>query len=408
MPATLGGVARKFMLVAGDPSGDQLGAELVTELRSQVPGAEFFGAGGNCLESAGVELLFDLSRHSVIGLVEVLQKYFQLRRIFQALLAAAVRRRPEVYVGVDYGGFNLRFARALRVAAAATPDWRPKIVQFVSPQVWASRPARAQVLAENHHLLLSILPFEKSWYAQRTPNLRVEFVGHPLVDRHAGRVLASTPGGDDPGRETRPLVVILPGSRRGELRRHWPVLREAAARIAAALPVRLRAVLPSTELADLARQDGPVPDGLEICVGGLAESLSEAAMALASTGTVTLECAWFRVPTVAMYRTSWSTYEIGRRIISVPFLAMPNLLAGREVMPEFVQHAATPENLSRAAIGILQDPVRQADLRRQLGAVVANLGEPGACHRAAGHILSLLPETAGGILPSGATDEIPQ
>ena len=251
------------------------------------------------------------------------------------------------------------------------------------------------MLARNHDLLLSILPFEKAWYAARTPQLRVEFVGHPLVDRHAAGSSNAGGSGGLPGREgvgssgVKPLVVLLPGSRRGELTRHWPVLREAAAQIAAAMPVRLCAVVPSDELAAAARQGGHLPPGLEIRVGGLAEALSQASLALASTGTVTLECAWFRVPTVALYRTSWSTYQIGKRLITVPYLAMPNLLAGREVMPELIQAAATPENLARKALEVLRDPVRQREIRGQLDAVVAGLGETGACRRAAAHILSL-------------------
>lgn len=379
------------MLIAGDPSGDQLAAELVTQLRLQAPGAEFFGAGGSHLQAAGMELLVDLTRHAVIGLIEVVAQYARLRRIFHELLAVAERRRPDVVIGVDYGGFNLRFARALRARAATIPGWRPRIVQFVSPQVWASRPGRAEVLARNHDLVLSILPFEKAWYAEHAPTLRVEFVGHPLVDRHLSRGEAAGASGATREDESRPLVVLLPGSRKGELQRHWPVLRGAAALLAQALPVRLLAVLPTEELAEMARRGSdPVP-GLEITVGGLAEALGRAQLALASTGTVTLECAWFRVPTLALYRTSWSTYQIGRRIITVPYLAMPNLLAGAVVMPEFIQDAATPETLSRAAIELLQQPERRLEMRRQLDLVVARLGEPGACRRAADFILALAP-----------------
>ena len=377
------------MLIAGDPSGDQLAAELVTELRSLAPSSSFFAAGGPRLREAGVEMVLDLMPHAVIGLIEVIAMYAQFRRIFHELLELAEKRRPDVVIGVDYGGFNLRFAKALRQRAAGVPGWRPCVVQFVSPQVWASRPGRAQVLAQCHDLLLCILPFEKPWYAQHAPGLRVEFTGHPLVDRHAARGMprnGMSPTG--PGSEL-PLVVLLPGSRRGEMRRHWSVLREAAARIAEALPVRLLAILPTEELAALARADlGSLPE-LAIQVGGLSDSLAGAHLALASTGTVTLECAWFQVPTVALYRTSWSTYQIGKRIITVPYLAMPNLLANEVVMPEFIQDQATPENLSQAALAILRDPARHEVLRGKLRAVVAQLGAPGACRRAAGYILAL-------------------
>ena len=192
------------MLIAGDPSGDMLAAELVGALREKaVAGSEdvsadvqplqtalsprFFGAGGAKMVAAGVEQIFDLTQHSVIGFAEVLKNLGKFKRLFNQLLRVALERQPDVIIGVDYGGFNLRFAKAIKAHVRANRgvfnNWNPKIVQFVSPQVWASRAGRAYTLAENHDLLLSIFPFEKSWYARRVPKLRVEFVGHPMVGR---------------------------------------------------------------------------------------------------------------------------------------------------------------------------------------------------------------------------------
>ncbi len=378
------------MLVAGEPSGDQLAAELVHALRQTSPafGVEphFFGAGGRHLADTGAEMWVDLTRHSVIGLWEVIRKYAEFRRILHALLAQAVDRRPDVFIGVDYGGFNLRLARALRRRSAGT-DWHPRIVQFVSPQVWASRPGRARLLEENHDLLLSILPFEKAWYALHAPRLGVEFVGHPMIDRHA------TPPGSAPAPGECPCVVLLPGSRPAELERHLPVLLGALARIRNEMAVEARLILPNETLAQQARTLAQV-QGLKSPVaevGGLGEALSHATLALASTGTVTLECAWFGVPTLALYRTSWSTYQIGRRLIQVRHLAMPNLLADAEVMPEFIQDAATPEALGNAAIALLRDPVALTAQRTALGEVIRSLGSPGAARRAATAILQILP-----------------
>ena len=190
------------MLIAGDPSGDLLAAELVGALRERVlAGAfdtsadvqplrtalapRFFGAGGPKMAGAGVELAFDLTQHSVIGISDVFKNILKFRRLFRQLFRLALERQPDVIVGVDYGGFNLRFGRAIkqhvRAHRSQFNNWNPKIVQFVSPQVWASRPARAYQLADNYDLLLSIFPFEKEWYARRVPKLRVEFVGHPMV-----------------------------------------------------------------------------------------------------------------------------------------------------------------------------------------------------------------------------------
>ena len=234
--------------------------------------------------------------------------------------------------------------------------------------------------------LLSILPFEKDWYARHAPGVRVDFVGHPLVDRHGPPPEPRAPA---PGR--RPHLVLLPGSRAGELRRHWPVVAPAARRVVAATGARCTLVLPHeaarSALPELPADDAG-PEGLTVQVGGLAQALADADVAIASTGTVTLECAWFAVPTVALYKTSRSTYEIGRRIVQVPHLAMPNLLAGREVMPEFIQDAATPEALSAAVLGLLGSPPAMAAAQAALREVRGRLGPPGAAERAAEAILA--------------------
>ena len=182
------------MLIAGEASGDLIAAELVSALLAASEPSEdgrapqFFGAGGAKMATAGVELAFDLTQHSVIGISDVLKNYFKFRRLFNQLLALAIERKPDVVIGVDYGGFNLHFGHAVKEYVRNNPfsKWNPKIVQFVSPQVWASRPGRANRLAADYDLLLSIFPFEKDWYAQRVPQLRVEFVGHPMLDRIAG------------------------------------------------------------------------------------------------------------------------------------------------------------------------------------------------------------------------------
>src|SRR5208282_2405297 len=168
---------KTFMLIAGEASGDLLAAELVSALlaaskRSEDGrGSQFFGAGGPKMAAAGVELAFDLTKHAVIGMSDVLINYFKFRRLFNQLLALAIERQPDAIIGVDYGGFNLRFGHAIKEYIRNNPfsKWNPKIVQFVSPQVWASRPGRANLLATDYDLLLSIFPFEKDWYAQRVP-----------------------------------------------------------------------------------------------------------------------------------------------------------------------------------------------------------------------------------------------
>jgi lipid-A-disaccharide synthase len=379
---------KTFMLIAGEASGDLLAAELVATLHGKLPDAKFFGAGGAKMSAVGVELALDLTQHSVIGISDVLKDYFKFRRLFNQLLALAIERKPDVVIGVDYGGFNLRFGHAVKEYVRNNPfsKWNPKIVQFVSPQVWASRPGRANQLAADYDLLLSIFPFEKDWYAQRVPKLRVEFVGHPMVDRFA-KIDGRRQMAD--GVKKTPAVLLLPGSRKSELQRHLPVMLGALKMIQEKLPAaKVKMVLPNESLLQLAKSLGA---NLEIQIGNLPGALAQADVAIASTGTVTMECAFFGVPTVTLYKTSWLTFQIGIRIVTVKSLTMPNLMADEEVFPEFIQGGATPENLSRAALELLQDELRRTKIKSQLAKVVSSLGEPGAAGRAANAVLSLFP-----------------
>ncbi len=397
---------KAFMLIAGEASGDLLAAELVKALKESpevqaMPfPPEFFGAGGPQMAEAGVELAIDLTKHSVIGLFDALKKYSEYKRFFGRLFKLALEREPDAIICVDFSGFNRRFAHAIkrhvRARRSSFNNWNPKIVQYVSPQVWASRPGRAYQIAEDVDLLLSIFPFEKKWYAKRVPELRVEFVGHPMVDRFEKPEIRNRKS-EIP--RSPPLILLLPGSRAGELQRHWKLLLTAAVRIANVGRASFRAVLPTRELADAARtaeaiavaeffHDGEI--SFDIQVGGLEGALAQADLAITKSGTITLECALFGVPAVVFYKTSWISYLTGKMAINVEHLAMPNLLAGEEVYPEFIQHTATPENIARAALGLLNNQERRTAAKAKLARVVKSLGETGASERAATAVLSLL------------------
>jgi lipid-A-disaccharide synthase len=388
------------MLIAGEASGDLLAAELISALRGQLfnrnreSHPQFFGAGGQKMLYAEAELAFDLTKHAVIGISGVLLNYFKFRRMFEHLLARAIERKPDAIIGVDYGGFNLRFGHAVREYVRNHPreDWQPKIIQFVSPQVWASRAGRAKLLAEDYDLLLSIFPFEREWYAERAPKLRVEFVGHPMIERFENYGLQLRHRKPEATGNRDAQILLLPGSRTAELNAHLPVMLGALKLIEAKLPgAKAKMILPNESLKKLAARLAGDQSGVEIQIGNLPEALVRADAAIASTGTVTMECAFFGVPTVTLYKTSWLTYEIGRRIVTVKSLTMPNLLADDMVYPEFIQAAATPENISRAALELLQDEARRQKIRAQLGTIISTLGGPGATQRAASAILSLFP-----------------
>ncbi len=373
---------KTFLLIAGEPSGDLLASELVTALRDVMPGAKFIGAGGPRMAAAGVELAVDMMAHAMVG-IPTIGKYLALRRLSSELLALAIARKADVIIGVDYGGFNLRFGHLVKqyVRNNQFASWNPKLVQFVSPQVWASRPGRAKQLEADYDLLLSIFPFEKEWYAKRAPKLRVEFVGHPLVDRIQNPESRIQKGNTK-------TVLLLPGSRKSELYRHLPVMLGALEYIQEQVPgVRAKMVLPNDQMKALATQAERA--GVEIQTGNVPEALARADLAITKTGTVTMECAFFGVPAVTIYKKSLLGLAIDLGIITVKSLTMPNLMAGEPVYPEFLAEAATPENVALAALRLLRDEPRRQQIKAKLANVVASLGEPGASRRAATVILSL-------------------
>jgi lipid-A-disaccharide synthase len=375
------------MLIAGEASGDLLAAELVLALRTKLPEAIFFGAGGAKMAEAGVELTFDLTQHAATG-IPTAGRIVQGRKQLNQLFALAIERKPDAVIGVDYGFFNLRFGHAIKQFVRDNPfsKWNPKIVQFVSPQVWASRPGRARQLEADYDLLLSIFPFEKNWYAKRASKLRVEFVGHPMVDRlkAEGRRLKAEVSA------VSPMVLLLPGSRKSELKHHLPVMLDAVQLIQAKLPEsRARMVLPNPALKELADKLSAPPPNVETQVGDLPQALAQADVVISKTGTVTMECAFFGVPTVTLYQKPLLGLAIGLGIITVNSLTMPNLLAGEEVYPEFLQKDATPEHIARAALELLQDEPRRQRIKSQLAKIISSLGDTGACERGAAAILSL-------------------
>ncbi|MEO8429330.1 MAG: lipid-A-disaccharide synthase [Verrucomicrobiota bacterium] len=404
-----------FMFIAGEASGDALAAELVKALSPAVIDFEnrltnglqplrttlsprFFGGGGPKMAAAGVELAVDLTAHAVFGLFEVLKHYSKFKGIFNQLVALAMARQPEVIILVDYGGLNRRFAAAIkkhvRARRGTFNNWDPKIVYYVSPQVWASRAQRARQLERDVDLLLSIFPFERDWYARRAPRLHVEFVGHPLIDRHGSaerRCFASSDSGNTA--QNKPIVLLLPGSREQELKQHLPVIIATARRISAKHTVRFRMVFPTQSLADISYSFTAGLSDLETNIGDLSESLAEADLAIASSGTVTMECAFFAVPTIVLYKVSWPLYQIAKRMVRVNYIAMPNLLAGEEIYPEFIQSAATSENIANAALKILNNPTTRTTIKAKLAKVVESLGLPGASERAAKAIVNLLRES---------------
>ena len=362
----------RIMLMAGEASGDTLAMELIEAMRAEKGELDAFGAGGIQMKKAGVDVAIDLTEHAVVGIWEAIRNYGKFKRFFNRLLNLAMEKQPDAIICIDNPGFNLRFVRAIRERSSKT-DWRPKIIYYISPQLWAWHESRVHQIERDVDLLLSIFPFEKEWYSKRAPGLPVEFVGHPLCDRYPDMDFR------DPQEISKPpKLLLLPGSRAKEVGRHLGVMVDAAKRVNATPLI----VLPNNSLVAQAKLHVPEISDWDIRVGGLPEALAGSDLAIASSGTVTLECAWFRVPTVVLYKTSWITYFLGKLFLKVNHIAMPNLLAGCEVFPEYIQRDASAENLAREADRFIHDSTRREQLHSQLGKIADSLGGKGAAGRA--------------------------
>lgn len=357
-----------IMFIAGEASGDAHAAAVIRAIRARAPDVRIFGAGGPEMHTAGMELLLDLTEHAVVGLTEVFKNLWKLQKIFRDLVAEAERRRPDVVVLVDYPGFNLRFARRMKQRGI-------KVIYYISPQLWAWHASRAKQIERDVELMLTIFPFEKAWYAERAPRLRVEFVGHPFVDR----IMAL----GEPAKRESNLVLLLPGSRTKEVEKIWPLMAQVVDRLPAEIQFRAAAV--DAKTARMIQHPR-----VQVQTGGAHALMQRAALAITASGTATMESAFFGCPMVVVYKVTWLTYFIGRMVVRVNWLAMPNVIANREVIPEYIQHDAQPGVVARTASQLLTDATRRQTMTDELKKVVASLGGPGASDRAAQLILAAI------------------
>ncbi len=368
---------RTLLLVAGDPSGDLHGAGLIRALKRADPALRACAVGGPLMREEADEFLEDLAGRGVTGFWEPLLKLRFLTALALGLRRFLRERKPDAVVCIDYYGFN---RRVLGLAAAAgTPAF-----YYVSPQVWASRPGRVNVLKRLVRKMLVIFPFEEKLY--RAAGVPARFVGHPLLDLLPDPLM---PDGQVPDLNPEPRVGLLPGSRRSELSRHLPLMVEAFARLKRALPGCRGQVFAASGQPDSAYQAARAA-GLEIVRERDYAERRRLDLAICSSGTATLENAMLGVPMVVVYRLSRLTYWIARALIRVPHISMANILAGRALVPELIQDDANPEKVAEAARALLADDGRRRALRRELLSVRASLGGPGAADRAAGEILSSL------------------
>ena len=365
-----------FLVVAGDPSGDLHASNLIKALKRRDPSARVAAVGGPLCRAAADEFLEDLASRGVTGFWEPALKIPFLLRLRSRLKEFLGARRPAALICVDYYGFNRRVLPLAR--DAGVPAY-----YFVSPQVWASRPGRVQVLKRFVRKMLVIFPFEEKIY--RDAGVPVEFVGHPLLD------LIPEPK-ERTANHSPKTVGLLPGSRNSELKRHIPIFYEAFRLLRAKYPGLVGLLFASANQNDAAY--GKLPTGVELVREQDYSRRATLDLALCSSGTATLENALLGVPMVVIYKLSWPTYAIARALVNVRHIAMANLLAGQGVVPELIQRDATPERAAAEAGRFLDDAAYAADVRAKLLAVRHSLGEPGAADRAAAAILAGAPVEA--------------
>ncbi len=372
------------MIVAGEASGDKHGAKLVAALRSLRPDLpfEFFGSGGEEMRGAGVETHVDIREVAIMGLLEVSRALPKFLRVFRRLRQLARTRKPALVILVDWPEFNLRLAKKLH-------SDNLRLVYYISPQVWAWRSYRIHAIKRYIEKMLVILPFEKDYYERN--GIDVDYVGHPLLD--SVRVTASRDDfcsrhQFDPA---RPIVALLPGSRHSEIKYILPPMLDAARILNRSQP-QLQFALPlarTFSIDEIGMQSHPIGN-LKPIENDTYNALSASELAIVASGTATLETAIIGTPLIIVYRASTLNWRIFRPLINVPFVGMPNLIAGREIAPELLQDEMNPERLAEQITAMLSDPKSLTHLRADLAQVRQALGSSNASKRAASKILELL------------------
>ena len=374
----------KILISAGEASGDIHAAAVTAALKKIDSAIEVFGMGGDALRAAGGEVLFDIKDHGVMGFVEVIKKLPDLFKLRSDFARVMDERQPDCLVVVDYPGFNMKLAKVAH-------DKGIPVVSYIAPSAWAWNKGRAKNVAKIVDKVACIFPFEYDVYKEA--GAPVEFVGHPLLDivKPAWeRTEAEAWVGKQPG---HPLVLLMPGSRLMEIEKMLPNLLAGAKLLKKQLP-EVQFAMPRAGTIPLELLQSKIKaSGLEIKIteGHNYDLFSVADLALATSGTVTLEAALCGLPSVIVYRTSALNAFIARRVINIPNIGLPNIVAGRQILPELLQEDFTPANVAKTAVELLA-PERRPQLEADLAFMKARLGVPGAVKRVAQLILRIAEE----------------
>lgn len=374
----------RILFSAGESSGDQHAAAMFLEMKKAQPNMIGFGMGSTQMAKAGIDIRYDSANIGVIGVVEVIKQYGEIRRALNAMKQLVANERPDLLVCVDYKEFNYKLAKYAKQQGI-------KVLFYVSPQVWAWRPGRAKKFGAVIDMMAVIFPFETPYY--EAENIPVRYVGHPSVDKVQPRY-SQTAALQEFGLDAqRPIVGLLPGSRNNEVKRLLPVMLQAAEKLQAEMP-NLQFILPQADsiadaLLDTYLQSATVTVKR---VKHLPYDVIQCCNAVITTsGTATLEVALLTVPMVIVYKLSPITYWLGRLLVNTPFIGLPNIIAGKSIVKELIQHDASADNMAVEIKHILADNAYQQQMRSDLGLVKQALGQGGGSKNMAELALSLLP-----------------
>lgn len=384
----VGAARTSLLVVAGETSGDQHGAALVQALLARLPSVHVYGVGGSHMRAAGVQTLYGFDAFNAVGLAETVSKIPYGIWLARRLVQEASRRGTRVVVLIDSPFFNVFFALQAKRAGL-------RVIYYVSPQLWAWRRGRVHKIARRVDLMLTLFPFEVPLY--KAAGVRTECVGHPLVDR-----VAAVPSAAQAARllgldATRPTVALLPGSRHHEIRRLLPPMLAALRRMTLRLPA-LQGILPlAPTIARCEVQSwldhAAVP--LTIVEGSSLEALRAAHVALVASGTATLEAGLLGTPMVVMYKVHVVTALCASLLLRIPYIGLVNIVAGKQIVPELLQHRVVPELIATHALCYLEDPAERRRVMHELARLHDIMGAGGGACRAAEHIAKWL--TCGGV-----------
>jgi lipid-A-disaccharide synthase len=372
----------KIMMVSGEASGDLHGASVAKELKDLQPDIRIYGVGGQAMTAAGVDILYDIKELGVVGFVEVVKKYPHLLGVFNKLVEVLKTDRPDVLVLIDYPGFNMRLARAAK-------DLGIKVVYYINPSAWAWARGRAKKIAETVERVAAIFPFEAEVYTEAGAN--VTFVGHPLLDivkpsmeRAAAYIYFQADS-------NRPIITLMPGSRKQEIENLLPdmlkaveILKQAHPTIQCYLP--LASTIACDTIEAMLKQYNV---NVQITQGHTYDLMGISTFIIAASGTATLEAALMGAPTIIVYRLAPLTWILGKLLVKIPYVGLPNIVAGKRIVPELLQSDVEANNIANIAQKWLDHPENLDMIQEDLRMMKTKLGEPGAVRRVAEVVLEV-------------------